>query len=256
MSDGAHRFVNAALVLALIWIVTYWVWDPRGDEPGVTMDSTPAGLSVAQAEELTDVAGLDDPLFQPPTQEAYEDPAEQVDPEFAFTNGPAEEPTPRDPLLEDAQSTGGPIVEKPKWREYTLRKNEDIMSLAVRIYGNQRHWQAISKFNHEVDPNDPKEWREGVTIKLPLDPENIQGLVIDPNTGEKVGEPETPEPEVTEYRVASGDTLSGIAKRLYGKSSLWRVIRDANRDKVNADGTNIRPGMVLKIPPAPRGGES
>ena len=255
MSDGAHRFVNAVLVLVVIWIVTYWVWDPGGGEPGVTLDSGFSTPRTAHAESLTGLVDIDLPSDEKASGET--DPALQVEPAFAMTNGvgAAQEAVPRDPLLEDALPEGGTRVVAPKWREYTLRKNEDIMSLAVRIYGKQRHWQAISKFN-EIDPNDPKEWREGVVIKLPLDPENIQGIVVDAQTGKKVGEPATPEPEVTEYRVARGDTLTGIAKRLYGKASMWRVIRDANRDKVNSEGTNIRPGMVLRIPPAPRGGES
>ncbi len=254
MNDGAHRFVNAALVLVLIWIITYWVWNPRESEPGVTLDTTPAGLSVAQAETMTGLVGTVRVPEEQVDPADLEDPANHVDPEFAMTNGAKtqEDATPRDPLMEGST----PIVAKPAWREYTLRKNEDIMSLAVRVYGRQRHWQAISKFNPTVDPNDPKEWRAGVVIKLPLDPENVQGILVDAQTGEKVGEPTPPEPEVTEYRVGRGDTLSGIAKRLYGKASMWRVIRDANRDKVNSEGTNIRPGMVLKIPPAPRGGES
>lgn len=55
----------------------------------------------------------------------------------------------------------------------------------------------------------------------------------------------------TSYTVQPGDTLSGIAKRLYGRSALWRVIRDANSDLTGVDGRAIRPGMVLTIPQLP-----
>ena len=50
------------------------------------------------------------------------------------------------------------------------------------------------------------------------------------------------------YTVASGDTLSHIAKRFYGKPN-WQPIFDANRDQL-ADPDRIRPGQVLKIPAA------
>ncbi|MBL0927845.1 MAG: LysM peptidoglycan-binding domain-containing protein, partial [Phycisphaerales bacterium] len=53
------------------------------------------------------------------------------------------------------------------------------------------------------------------------------------------------------YTVRDGDTLSAIASRLYGRSALWTLIRDANRDQINEDGTDLKPGMVLKVPPAP-----
>ena len=49
------------------------------------------------------------------------------------------------------------------------------------------------------------------------------------------------------YTVVKGDTLSHIAKRLYGKASRWPEIFAANRDQLD-DPDRIRPGQVLKIP--------
>jgi uncharacterized protein YidB (DUF937 family) len=55
-----------------------------------------------------------------------------------------------------------------------------------------------------------------------------------------------PEPDAF-YTVASGDSLSRIAKRFYGDGNQWRRIFDANRDQIeNPD--LIRPGQKLKIP--------
>jgi len=49
------------------------------------------------------------------------------------------------------------------------------------------------------------------------------------------------------YTVVSGDTLSGIAKRFYGKANRWPRIFEANRDQLdNPD--RIRPGQLLRIP--------
>ena len=51
------------------------------------------------------------------------------------------------------------------------------------------------------------------------------------------------------YTVASGDSLSKIAKKFYGSANAWKQIFDANRDKIsNPD--MIHPGQVLSIPPA------
>ena len=50
--------------------------------------------------------------------------------------------------------------------------------------------------------------------------------------------------ETQEYEVVSGDTLSGIGKRL-GKN--WKEIYDANRDKIK-DPDMIQVGWKLKIP--------
>jgi nucleoid-associated protein YgaU len=57
------------------------------------------------------------------------------------------------------------------------------------------------------------------------------------------GQPQT-------YTVESGDSLSKIAKRLYGDANKWHAIFEANRDKIkNPD--LIRPGEVLSLPSNP-----
>ena len=51
------------------------------------------------------------------------------------------------------------------------------------------------------------------------------------------------------YTVVAGDSLSKIAKKVYGKSSQWKVIFEANRDIIkNPD--LIYPDQVLRIPDA------
>lgn len=50
------------------------------------------------------------------------------------------------------------------------------------------------------------------------------------------------------YTVESGDTLSHIAKRFYGKAGEWNRIFQANRDQLD-DPDLIQPGQVLRIPP-------
>ena len=51
------------------------------------------------------------------------------------------------------------------------------------------------------------------------------------------------------YTVVAGDSLSKIAKRLYGDANQWHRIFEANRDQIqNPD--LIKPGQKLKIPAA------
>jgi nucleoid-associated protein YgaU len=49
------------------------------------------------------------------------------------------------------------------------------------------------------------------------------------------------------YTVAKGDSLSKIAKHLYGNASRWREIFEANRDQLDNPDL-IQPGQVLKLP--------
>ncbi len=49
------------------------------------------------------------------------------------------------------------------------------------------------------------------------------------------------------YTVKSGDSLSKIAKRLYGDAKQWPKIYEANRDQIeNPD--LIHPGQTFRIP--------
>jgi nucleoid-associated protein YgaU len=50
------------------------------------------------------------------------------------------------------------------------------------------------------------------------------------------------------YEVKSGDSLSKIAKRVYGKAGAWKRIFEANTDIIK-DPDKIFPGQKLKIPP-------
>jgi nucleoid-associated protein YgaU len=49
------------------------------------------------------------------------------------------------------------------------------------------------------------------------------------------------------YVVKSGDTLSKIAKEVYGDANRWREIFEANKDQIENPNL-IRPGWELSIP--------
>ena len=56
-------------------------------------------------------------------------------------------------------------------------------------------------------------------------------------------------PEV--YTVQSGDSLYKISARVYGSGAYWEPIFKANLDQLSSP-KELRPGMVLRIPPNPR----
>ncbi len=56
------------------------------------------------------------------------------------------------------------------------------------------------------------------------------------------------------YTIEKGDTLSAIARRVYGKASYWQQIFEANRDTLdNPD--RIFPGQVITLPEIEHDGE-
>ena len=71
-----------------------------------------------------------------------------------------------------------------------------------------------------------------------------------PTPSASAPEPSAPAPAATRtYVVVSGDSLSRIAKRLYGDVNQWPKIYEANRSIIK-DPDLIYPGQVLRIPEA------
>jgi nucleoid-associated protein YgaU len=60
----------------------------------------------------------------------------------------------------------------------------------------------------------------------------------------------SPPPTGRTYTVRTGDTLSGIATQVYGDADQWRIIFEANRDRMSAP-EQLQVGQDLRIPPLP-----
>ena len=57
----------------------------------------------------------------------------------------------------------------------------------------------------------------------------------------------SPAPEARFYTVVKGDTLSKVAKEMYGNANSYMKIFEANRPMLNHP-DKIYPGQVLRIP--------
>lgn len=63
---------------------------------------------------------------------------------------------------------------------------------------------------------------------------------------EGAGGAQTVQQEKT-YTVKPGDSLSKIAKNLYGDANRWKEIHEVNQDEIK-DPNKIFPGQVLRLP--------
>lgn len=52
----------------------------------------------------------------------------------------------------------------------------------------------------------------------------------------------------SDYIIQEGDTLSGIAQRVYGDRSQWSLIFYANQDRLGSNMTLLVPGLSIRIP--------
>ncbi len=226
MNGNAGRLSILLFALVAFWIGVYWWW-PVSD-PGISAQPVPV--------EVDDTADLARDPRPPVTEVAPPVVLRGTSP----TNTPTPTPAANPPAARPPQPA--PAVVPPQFTEHTVQRGETFASIARKYYGNSRLSGAIARANPFVDP---ERLRPGRVIRVPKDPDNIQGVPA---------EPPTPQPPATatysEYTVQRGDTLSGIAQRLYGDPSLASIIYQANRSSLRSE-DDIKIGQVLKIPPKP-----
>lgn len=211
----------AALALVGVWIAAYWLWpaDDAVDHAPITFDNVriaPAGDSAPTS--IRPAPGSPSPGDNP-------------------SDKPNTKPAALDPALAGAQ----PL----RFTQHTIDAGETMQTIAKRAYGDESLWTAIAKANPLTDP---AALRVGMTLRIPIDPSDIQGLPA-PRKPAAPAKPRFP----LEYVVQEGDSLSVVAKRFYGRSSLYGRIFDANRALLRTP-DELKPGMRLLIPPPPEPG--
>lgn len=82
-------------------------------------------------------------------------------------------------------------------------------------------------------------------ILIAGDVKGVEKIIADDLTFPEPKEEEKEKIEI--YEIVSGDTLGGIAKRFYGKASLYTRIHAANKELI-PDPNKIYPGQKIKIP--------
>lgn len=223
MEDRSSKIYTGLCVLVLIWIGVYWAWEPG--------PSTKPRISISSPE--TD----DEPTPTDP-EDSESDTEEQSSQQLLILTPPPSENA--DPVDEDP----APRLIPPEFRTHTVVRGEIMQDIAQRYYGSTSMWSVIARANPRVDP---LKLREGMTLRIPVDPKNIQG-VVDNGDGSGDASDTTQEQPVVDYIVQSGDSLSLIAQRFYGSARYADFIYEFNRDTLRSKDA-IRVGQTLKLPP-------
>lgn len=255
MSSSPAKPVLAFAVLLGAWILAYWLWPVMGShEVKVTRGEAPVGNlpvtlsqgTMAAATTTTTPASIVDPSLNLPASE----PMPEVRIGMAIPGARREVTTPQ------ATGSAAPVVVErlipPEFGTTMVQRGERGFELiSKRVYGTTKHAGVISRANPFLSPDKLK---PGVTeVRYPLDPSNVQGKVVNVEVrgaGEKPAASESAGAGDggREYVVTGEDTLSSIAKKFYGKSSAWKVIYEANRDRI-ASPDRLKPGTAIVIPP-------
>lgn len=255
MESGSTRVMAALGCLAIVWIAMYWLYEPGGRDsqglaplPQMADTPLPAARSGPAERPRTGEAAPNKPLT------TGTDPAAGRP-----TGGEASKPTPPTPPTPTSPTSptstpttstpGASGVIPPQFEDYTVKAGETFETIARTRYGSSKLATAIM---HANPMKDPKRLKPGDQIRLPKDPTNIQGKAAPAEAGPGKAGPAAggPGEASTEYVVQAGDTLTGIAKALWGSSKGWRRILEANQGVLPSE-DRLKAGMKLRIPPKP-----
>jgi nucleoid-associated protein YgaU len=227
MSDSTPRLALGLLGLILLWIGVYWWWPSTAEPRGISFSSGAVVAKHSTPSTATKPAAASPPAAVPERE-----------------SEPSRKPTAASPALpqvtKEVPASKQPAVIPPEFTEHTLAIGETYATLSLRYYGTSAYANAISKANPLMSPTS---LRAGRVVKVPKDPRNIQGIPAK-------AKPADSHAGSTTYTVASGDTLSTIAARLYGESKYSKLIFEANRSSLK-DEHSLRVGQTLRIPPKP-----
>ena len=131
---------------------------------------------------------------------------------------------------EAGQSTPRPVLDdRDRGHVHLVESGDDLWSLSEHYYGDGRRWRTIAMANPQLLTGGPDRLEPGWRLSIP----DVESL--DAEAGSRT------------IVVKRGDTLSSIAKEVYGSESLWPEILRANRAQLG-DADDIVPGVRLVLP--------
>ena len=224
MDERTSRVFFGLCMLVLVWIGVYWMWQPEKQRP-----------PVIRFDEHESMESGRTPVVEPTEADEGSSVIDQVNRAGSVdVNGVNTSDTPR--------------LIPPEFREHVVVAGERMQTIAQQYYGSIDDWRVIAMANPTVDP---QKLREGMVLRIPLDPTNIQGRLEGDDTEPGVVRDHSGDGDgVIEYVVRPGDSLSVISQRIYGSSKHARFIFDANRDTLRSM-DDISIGQLLRLPPLP-----
>lgn len=148
---------------------------------------------------------------------------------------------PNRPVAHNAPTAPSPaaaVKAEPELPRYTVRRYDSLWRIADRHLGDGLRWREIHALNVHQLPN-PDHIHPGMVLRLPADATGLDHTSL------------------RQVPVQAGDTLSAIANRELGDAAAWPPLFEANRGRVQPDGTlfndpdRLQPGFALLIPSIP-----
>lgn len=176
---------------------------------------TPADSSTPEATTVE--AGIEE---DPMAAEASEAPADSMDvtEEQIVTDG-GDQPV-IDQAAPKVSSAAGTM------QKYNVQKNETLMMIAFKLYGDYGRWKEIANHNRDLLKSS-NSVRNGMVLNYMAPAEEFVW-----------------NPQGNPYLIKTGDTLGTISKDVYATMSKWKLIWDNNRPLIK-DPNKIYAGFTI-----------
>jgi phage tail protein X len=212
-----QRAAGTLLVLTAAMIIagSQPVWAaPRPAQPGTTGSPAPAQItrgwhSQRSTQPLLERASPADHR-QPATDNSHTTTSGDREPDRAAHRSGSVTPA-----AEPGHRGGAEFI-------HTVRRGDDLWTLAERYLGDGSQWRKISAANADLLTGGPDRLQPGWRLVIPAGADRY-------------------------VRVSVGDSLSAIAEREYHDAAGWHAIFEANRDVID-DPDLVTPGMLLHVP--------
>ncbi len=197
--------------------------DVSSDSPQIEVSDGESTEGAQSDEALVESLGTTEPSTEASSEVAVEDTSNlsaepTVQPESLSSS------TDSTPVVEsDSSMTSGMEGEE---KTYTVLKNETLMMIAFKIYGDYSKWRDIAALNGD-QLKGSYILRNGMTLKYKAPAQEFVWS-----------------PEGNPYLIKTGDSLSLISGQVYGTIKKWRTIWDNNRPLIK-DANKIFAGFTI-----------
>ena len=203
-----------------------------GSKSAQQVDEQPPQIELSDADEF-----IENPADAPVDAESLDFTNETVEGTDVAETAPANEPIITDPVIADEapvlieetltpQVSVTSSVPQGAMMEYTVEKNETLMMIAFKIYGDYGKWKSLAAQNSKA-LNGGTTVRPGMKLQYSAPAEvfvwNPQGLP---------------------YLIRTGDTLMKISNNVYSTHKKWKSIWNNNKPLIK-DPNKIFSGFTI-----------
>lgn len=203
-----------------------------GSKSAQKVDEQPPQIELSDADEF-----IENPADAPVDAESLDFTNETVEGTDVAETGIATEPVTAEPVIADESPVFveetltpdvmvTPAVAGGTMMEYTVEKNETLMMIAFKIYGDYAKWKSLAATNSKA-LNGGTTVRPGMKLKYTAPAEafvwNPQGLP---------------------YLIRTGDTLMKISNNVYNSHKKWKSIWNNNKPLIK-DPNKIFSGFTI-----------